>query len=175
MDNVLKVLNKIDHVIEIIQKIFVSIGVALMVVINGAQVFCRFVIHSSIPWSEQVSVMLFFILIMVGGNFAMRTDTETRIELLKFKNKRSNYILKSVIDLICLFTLVIFLICSISLEKQTIQFPQYLSSIHLNYVYIYVWLIIGFLLMIFDKLINLLKNINHVRNDAAAEVVVEEE
>jgi TRAP-type C4-dicarboxylate transport system permease small subunit len=79
MKKTLSIFLRIDKVIEVIQIILITLGVFAMVVINGAQVFCRFVIRSSIPWSEQISVMVFFILIMLGGNLAMRTDTETRI------------------------------------------------------------------------------------------------
>ena len=86
MKGLLKVLEKVDHWIEIGQKILIALGVLAMVVINGAQVFCRFVLHSSIPWSEQISVMLFFILIMLGGNLAIRSDTETKIEVIRLKH-----------------------------------------------------------------------------------------
>ena len=157
MKGLLKVLEKVDHWIEIGQKILIALGVLAMVVINGAQVFCRFVLHSSIPWSEQISVMLFFILIMLGGNLAIRSDTETKIEVIRLKGKKGAW-QRLVTDLICIVTLCIFLRSSFALMEQTMKFPQYLSSIQLNYVYIYVWLIIGFSLMIFDKVINVLKN-----------------
>ena len=69
MVKVLSILNKLDNAIFVVQKILILIGVIAMVVINGAQVFCRYVIHSSLAWSEQTSVLLFFILIMLGAWF----------------------------------------------------------------------------------------------------------
>ena len=53
MVKVLSILNKLDNAIFVVQKILILIGVIAMVVINGAQVFCRYVIHSSLAWSEQ--------------------------------------------------------------------------------------------------------------------------
>jgi len=159
MTKLLSFLNKIDHVFETAQKVLIAAGVLWMVIINGAQVFCRFVLHASIPWSEQVSIMCFFILIMLGGNLAIRSDTETRIEILRFKSEKANIIIRLISDLVCIVALAIFFYSSILLVKQTARFPQYLSSIMLNYVYIYLWLLVGFGLMIFDKIINVVKGL----------------
>lgn len=159
MKKTLSIFLRIDKVIEVIQIILITLGVFAMVVINGAQVFCRFVIRSSIPWSEQISVMVFFILIMLGGNLAMRTDTETRIEILQLKNARINKVIRIIAEIISSAALFVFWASSFSLEIKTIRLPQYLSSVHMSYVYIYIWLIAGFGIMIFDKIINILKNI----------------
>jgi TRAP-type C4-dicarboxylate transport system permease small subunit len=163
MSYVYAVLAKIDHGIELLQKALIVLGVLAMVVINGAQVFCRFVVHASIPWSEQISLLLFLVLIMLGGNFAIRTDTETRIEILHFRNENINKVIRIIVDIICIITLVIFLISSVALETKTMRLPQYLSSVQLSYVYIYIWLVIGFALMIFDKVINIIKCILYLQ------------
>lgn len=159
MVKLLSVLQKVDNALYIIQKAFLLLGVVAMLVINGAQVFCRYVIHSSLFWSEQVSILLFFILIMLGANLAVKTDSETKIDILKFKNPKANAALSLICNIICVIALVVFLASSNALLKQTAQFPQYLSSIQLNYFYIYLWLPIGFALVLFDKIINILKNI----------------
>lgn len=158
MYRLLSVLNKIDSFLYQIQKVLMLIGVAVMVVINGAQVFCRYVLHSSLSWSEQVSVLLFFILIMLGGNLSVKTDGETKIDILKFKNEKANILLRVVTDLICVVTLVVLIASGIALLGHASKFPQYLSSIHLDYFYIYIWLLVGFFLVLFDKIINLLKS-----------------
>ena len=149
----------IDNILFKAQKVLIIIGVALMVVINGAQVFCRYVVHSSLAWSEQVSVLLFFILIMLGANLAVRTDTETRIDVLKFKKEKINVVLRGITDVISIGVLIIFILSSLAMLEQAKSFPQYLSSISLNYYYIYIWLVIGFGLVLFDKIINIVKKI----------------
>ena len=159
MVKLLSVLQKVDNCIYAVQKAILLLGVVAMIVINGAQVFCRYVIHSSLFWSEQISILLFFILIMLGANLAVKTDSETKIDVLKFKNPKAYAALSLVTNLICVIALVVFLASSRALLQQASQFPQYLSSIHLNYFYIYLWLPIGFSLVLFDKIINILKNI----------------
>ena len=106
MVKVLSILNKLDNAIFVVQKILILIGVIAMVVINGAQVFCRYVIHSSLAWSEQTSVLLFFILIMLGANLAVKTDTETKIDILRFKNDKANATLHLITDVLSVVAVV---------------------------------------------------------------------
>ena len=152
MVKVLSILNKLDNAIFVVQKILILIGVIAMVVINGAQVFCRYVIHSSLAWSEQTSVLLFFILIMLGANLAVKTDTET-------KNDKANATLHLITDVLSVVAVVVFLVSTQALLTQAKNFPQYLSSLKLDYYYIYLWLAVGFALVLIDKIINILKNI----------------
>lgn len=128
MKKTLSIFLKIDKYVGLIQNILITLGVFAMVVINGAHVFCRFVIRSSIPWSEQISVMVFFILIMLGGNLAMRTDTETRIEILNLKNERINKMIRIIAESISIAALFIFLhlVCLWKLRLSV-----YLSTCHL--------------------------------------------
>ena len=152
-------LKKADNFLYAIQKILILVGVIAMVIINGAQVFCRYVLHSSLTWSEQVSVLLFFILIMLGANLAVKTDSETKVDILRFKNKRANSILHLLTDVLSIVALAVFIVSGFALLKHARKFPQFLSSIRLNYFYIYLWLPIGFGLVLFDKVINVLENI----------------
>lgn len=152
-------LEKFDNVVSKLQNLLLLIGVMVMIIINGAQVFCRYVIHSSLSWSEQISVMLYFILIMFGANLAVRSDNETKIDILKFKDERKNIILHIITDLICIVVLCVFVASSIALLQQASVFPQYLSSVHLNYFFIYLWLPIGFILVLYQKILSLLKRI----------------
>lgn len=159
MVKVLSILNKLDNAIFVVQKILILIGVIAMVVINGAQVFCRYVIHTSLAWSEQTSVLLFFILIMLGANLAVKTDTETKIDILRFKNDKANATLHLITDVLSVVAVVVFLVSTQALLTQAKNFPQYLSSLKLDYYYIYLWLAVGFALVLIDKIINILKNI----------------
>ncbi len=159
MTKLLSILNKFDNLLYSVQKVLILAGVAAMVVINGAQVFCRYVVKSSLAWSEQTSVLLFFILIMLGANLAVKSDSETKIDILRFKNEKSNAALRLITDILSIVAVVVFLVSTVELLQQAKQLPQYLSSIKLNYFYIYIWLLVGFVLVLIDKIVNVLKNI----------------
>ena len=158
----LKLINRIeavDNIIYKVQKIAILIAATAMVVVNAAQVLFRYVIHSSLPWSEQVSLVLFLVLIMLGGNLAVKKNAEIKIEVFRPKNKKAAVILALASDLFSVIAIVVFLISSFMLIKQASQFTQLLSSIKLDYKYIYMCLPIGFVLIIIDKILWIFKRI----------------
>lgn len=159
MTKLLLLFNKLDNLLYAAQKVMILAGVVAMVVINGAQVFCRYVVKSSLAWSEQTSVLLFFILIMLGANLAVKSDSETKIDILRFKNVRADAALRLIADILSVVAVAVFLASTVSLLDHARHFPQYLSSIKLDYFYIYIWLLVGFILVLIDKIINILKNI----------------
>ena len=116
-------------------------------------------LHSSLFWSEQVSVIIYFVLIMLGANLAVKVDGETKIDILKFKSEKKNAVLGLITDSLCCIALAVFLASTVDLLKITSSFPQYVSSIRLNYIYIYVWLVAGFFLVLMDKIVNICKRL----------------
>ena len=55
MSKFLSILGRIDNYLFKVQKVLILIGVVAMVIINGAQVFCRYVVRASLGWSQTVS------------------------------------------------------------------------------------------------------------------------
>lgn len=159
MDHFLKQLNRITDSIFSFQKWFLLLLVSLMTIINVAQVIGRYVFHFSIPWSEQVSVILFIYIIMIGANIAVKTDTEIKIAILNFKDRKKQAILGIIIDIFSIGAVIFFMISAIGLVMHSLHFKQVVSSIQLNYVFVFLILPIGFLLIVMDKFVNLLRKI----------------
>lgn len=84
MKNVIKIMEKIDTAIYQIQKIIFFIVVAAIIVIDMAQILGRYIFSYSIPWSDQVSLLIFCIIIMLGGNIAIKENCEIKVELRRF-------------------------------------------------------------------------------------------
>ena len=159
MKNLLKGLKKFDDIIYSGQKVLILIAVVIMLAVNGAQVFCRYVVHSSLPWSEQLSLLMYLVLIMLGANLAVKTDSETKIDVIMPKDPKHAAALRFVCDVLSVIAIVAFIKSSIALVSHTAQFPNIYSSLKISYNFCYVWLIVGFVLILIDKLINLIKNI----------------
>ena len=104
-------------------------------------------------------MLLFFILIMLGSNLAVKTDTETKIDILRFKNPKADAMLHLVTDILSIVAVVVFLVSTWALLEHARDFSQYLSSLRLDYFYVYIWLAVGFILVLIDKIINVLKNL----------------
>lgn len=159
MKNLLRGLKKFDDTVYAGQKVLILIAVVIMLAVNGAQVFCRYVVHSSLPWSEQLSLLMYLVLVMLGANLAVKSESETKIDIIMPKDPKHAAALKVVCDILSVIAVVAFLKSAIALVIHTSQFPNIYSSLKISYNFCYVWLVIGFILILIDKIINLIKNI----------------
>ncbi|MFC2280254.1 MAG: TRAP transporter small permease [Treponema socranskii subsp. buccale] len=168
MGKIIRILSKISDTLYKVQFILLEVTVAVLVIINALQVAGRYFFRYSLPWSEQLSLVLFLVLIMLGGSLAMRTDTEIKITLVHLKNERVNVIMAAIMDFVSLITIVLLLISSMLLTRQALQLKQVISSMNLNYAYVYSIVVLGFLMMGFEKLINLLKHVNEISRNPSS-------
>lgn len=173
MKNLLKGLKKFDDVVYSGQKVLILIAVVIMLAVNGAQVFCRYVVHSSLPWSEQLSLLMYLVLVMLGANLAVKSDSETKIDVIMPKDPKHAAILRFVCDVLSLIAIVAFIRSSIALVNHTAQFPNIYSSLKISYNFCYVWLIVGFVLIFIDKVINLIKNICIIKGEDISDLYPE--
>lgn len=170
MKNLLAGLKKFDDIIFAGQKVLILIAVVIMVAVNGAQVFCRYVVHSSLPWSEQLSLLMYLVLVMLGANLAVKSDSETRIDIIMPKDPKHAAGLKLVCDILSLIAIVAFIKSAIALVAYTTKFPNVYSSLKISYNACYVWLIVGFVLIFIDKIINLIKNICILKGEDISDI-----
>lgn len=174
MKSLLKGLEKVNGVTFLIEKWLLIVAVVAMVAINFVQVLCRYILHYSIPWSEQTSVVLFMFMVLIGGNLTMKEDREIKIEIIRFKNLRKNTVLRLISDLIALITLILLFSSAILLTIQGKNNPQVLSAIPLKYYHLYMIMCLGFGLMIVDKFTNIIQKIVFLQNKETEELEVKE-
>jgi TRAP-type C4-dicarboxylate transport system permease small subunit len=124
--------------------------VVTLVIVNNAQVAGRYVFNFSLPWSEQLSVVLFIFIMVLGGNLAIKTDDEIRIDL-RFTDPAKQNILSMVRDIISLLVLIVLLCSSVFLILHSFKFRQVISSMQLPYSVVFIVMAVGFAMMIFDK------------------------
>jgi len=71
-----------DKIIDVIQTI-IGIMLGVMIIIMFLQVIFRYVIHSSIIWSEEASRYLQYLIVMIGTVAVVYTNIEIRVDLLE--------------------------------------------------------------------------------------------
>lgn len=169
MEKLISTLDKINAITFKIQKIVFIIVVAFVVVIDTAQVFGRYVFKFSIPWSDQVSLLIFCIIIMLGGNIAIKDNAEVKVTLIRFKDEKKQLIFDLVGDIVSIFTISFFVVSTWLLILQASTFKKVISSIQLDYKYVYVIVLAGFVIMLFEKVIQLLKRISRLKAGGAFE------
>lgn len=63
-----KVLDIVDRIIGIMMIALISV----MLIVGSAQVFCRYALHNSLSWSEELMRFLYVWIVMVGINLGIR-------------------------------------------------------------------------------------------------------
>jgi len=112
---------------------------------------------------------LFMLLILIGGNIAVKSDSEIRIDVCRFKDVRKKNAFKLISDICSIIALVCLLLGSIALVQHTAQYNQQVATLPITYLQLYSLLIIGSILMLFDHVVVLFKHL------AAIQTGVEEE
>lgn len=163
MEKLCAVLQSISAAIYKVQTYVLFLACAVLVILNFVQVVCRYCLGLSFAFSEELSLALFMFIILIGGNIAIKTDSEIRVDLIRFKNEKYNNAFGIVADTISLVILICLLAGSIALFQHVSRFPQSLASMPITYRELYTMLIVGFCLMLLDKVINLLKRFIKVR------------
>lgn len=131
----------------------------LVTAINISQIMGRYLFFYSIPWSEQVSVILFMFIIFLGQSLATMKDNEIRIDLILFPNTRAGTALLVLADIICLVVLVFLFFSAIGLVQNALRFPQVVSSINLPYYFVFAVIPFGFFLVFATRLMVLVKRL----------------
>jgi TRAP-type C4-dicarboxylate transport system permease small subunit len=150
MKRLISYLRKIEHSIFSIQKVILLLIIFTLVLVNNAQVAGRYLFNFSLPWSEQLSVVLFIFIMVLGGNLAIKADDEIKIDL-RFTDPEKQKTLSIVRDIISLAVLIILLCSSIFLILHSLKFRQIISSMQLPYSVVFIVMAVGFAIMIFDK------------------------
>ncbi len=157
-------LERISSGIYAVQKGVLLFLVSAITLINLAQIMGRYVFHFSLPWSEQLSVLLFIVIIMLGGSIAIRSDTEIRIAILKFKTPKVQKWFEILVDVISLVAIIFFVCASVSFFEHSLKFKQLVSSMQISYSYVFFFLPVGFALMGLEKLFNIIRKIVSLKN-----------
>ena len=146
-----KILNIFDIVTDFLgNALFVAMALILIL-----QVFARFVIRVSIPWTEELGRLLFMYVVFVGAGIAAKKGSHLVIDTLSSKLPAKAQKPYKVFLLLCtLACTAVFLIGSIQMVSATTN--RYFSSMRtLPTAWMYAAPAIGFALMLLYFLLEL--------------------
>ncbi|PKN95812.1 MAG: hypothetical protein CVU43_23940 [Chloroflexi bacterium HGW-Chloroflexi-5] len=86
-------LNKIENALVVFEKWMMLIATALIVLAVSMQVFFRYVIPVSVPWTEELSIISFIFVVVYGSALAVRYDRHLGIANIVNKLKPKAYII----------------------------------------------------------------------------------
>lgn len=147
MTKIAKTLENISSKIYIVEKWVLMIAVILVTAVNFINVVMRYVMKSSLAYCENLSLALFMLLILIGGNIAVKSDSEIRIDVCRFKDVKKRNAFKLISDICSIIALVCLLVGSVSLVGHTAQHNQQVATLPLTYLQLYSMLVIWFNLL----------------------------
>ena len=152
-------------VIQKILQVILGIMCVALLIINIAQIIGRYVFFYSLPWSEEISTYLFIWVIFLGMHLLIQENAELRIDILTFKNNENRQLILDLIrEVLSLITITIFFVASLFLMQNAILFPQRAASFQVNTYWIYSVMPIGYILMVFQKITNMMQKGVRLKN-----------
>lgn len=151
-----------------IEEIVSCICMAVMVAVIGMQVFNRYVLGSSLVWSEELGRFLFIWAVWVGCSLAMHSDRHLRVTALaEFSGPKVRFAL----DVFAQITTLIFCGFAVVWGVQMIQFlmrtGQEAPALEVPIYWVYLALPIGMALMAIRCLQNLYALFTGQKKDAS--------
>ena len=89
----MEVLNRIEAAIVKLEKLVMLVMAVTMLILLSLQVFFRYVITLSIPWTEELSVTVFVVMCFYGASLASYNDRHIGIKNLVDRLNERAYIL----------------------------------------------------------------------------------
>lgn len=159
MGKIAKVLENISNKIYIVEKWVLILAVIAVTAVNFVNVIMRYVLNTSLMFCENLSLLLFMLMILIGGNIAVKSDAEIRIDAFRFKDVKKRNMFKLISDVCSIVALVCLLVGSCNLVSHTAAHNQAVATLPLTYLQLYSMLVIGSILMLFDHIIILFKHL----------------
>lgn len=159
MGKAAKTLERISEKVFLIEKWILILSVIAVTLLNFINVLMRYVMKSSLAYCENLSLALFMLMILIGGNIAVKSDAEIRIDVCRFKDVRKRNMFKLISDICSIIALVCLLIGSCNLVSHTAAHNQAVATLPITYLQLYSLLIIGAILMLFDHIVVLFKHL----------------
>lgn len=135
-----KVLDTVDWLVGGIMVVLITI----MILVGGAQVFCRYILHNSLSWSEELMRFLYVWIVMVGINLGIRHKTIAAITSLSDLIAKHSVIGARIIAVFCF--LVQLLSCAVLFYfglQFTLANKQFSPAMHISMSIIYCALPVG--------------------------------
>ena len=134
-----KVLKKIDSIIEAVTTVICTILFAGIIGIAFVAVIFRYVINDPIMWSEEVIRFMAIWMILLGSSLTMRLDEHTSIDFVPtffLKSGKAKAVHMAITRAICAVALIVFFPYSIELMEKMGSALGAATRLPMKYVYL---------------------------------------
>jgi C4-dicarboxylate transporter DctQ subunit len=144
-DSIMKVLDFLDKRFEEV------IGVLLLTVVVGLiflGVVLRLSFNTGIPLQEELSRMLYVVVVYLGASYGMRSQDHIRVVVgFNLLPPYLQKVLRVITDMIWLFFNIVIIVYALKVHQTMVQFPGYSAVLQIPMHYVFFIVPVGFLLM----------------------------
>ena len=169
MKKIYDVLVKISDIIFAVEKWVLLAAVIVAVAVNFVNVCLRYLAGGGLSYCETLSVCLFMLMVVIGCNIAVKTDSEIKIELLRSKETRTNALICLIRDVLCIAAIIF---CLFGLKDTITAVTKNLQKVTPLPIYtyhIYIVMLIGFIMTLLDHIIIALKHVIEITSGTPVE------
>jgi len=164
ISSLISIQKKIDKV----NKIFVILMLACMVVIVSVNVFMRYILNLGLRWTQDIIILFFFYLIFFSIPIAFRSGSHVRIVFFTNKlSEKARDIFKFVVDIIILFSFILVLFMSIGAIKSIGNSPY--GALKYPMSFFYYGVVISCFLIFFDFIIKIFIELKRLLKEQSTE------
>jgi TRAP-type C4-dicarboxylate transport system permease small subunit len=152
------------------EELFIGIFLFLMVVVIAVQVFMRYIMHNSLPWSEEFSRYCFIWLVYLGVSYAVKQDRHMRIDVVFLALKgKMKIVLAMAGNLMFLFFAVFALIYGYEITMKLLTWGQLSPALKIPVGFVYLAGPVGMGLTAIRLIQNLVSQAKHLASKEAVQ------
>lgn len=143
--------------VELVERVFLTVGVMVSIIISAAGVFYRYVLQNSLAWVEEIAGFLLVGIIAVGISAAAKKGTNIRVDILPQYFPKSKKVWNFIADVAGLGIMTILFILSIQFISVMFKNSQMATSMPWLPLWLPVTIMpLGFMMAIYRFLGNLI-------------------
>ena len=154
-----ELLVKASNAIFHVEKWLLVVAVVVAVAVNFVNVCLRYLAGRGLSYCETLSICLFMFMVVIGGNIAVKTDSEIRIDVFKFKTPKADARFRLITDVIAIVAIVLCVVGLFATVKVVMANRQRVTPLPIYTYHIYIIMTIGFFMILLDRIIVLLRHI----------------
>ena len=154
-------MKKLDHFLNLYETGSFVVLLSVMTIVIFFQVIFRYVLHASIPWSEELSRYCMIYTAFIGVGAGIKAGSHTGVDaFVSFMPAKLKKIFMFMEKFLVLIISVVFFIFSLQLVIQLFENGQKSATLFIPIAFAYISMPLGFLGGIIRSIQNLIKFIN---------------
>ena len=139
-------MKKLDRYLDTFETGAFSVLLSIMTIVVFIQVICRYILHASLPWSEEVSRYCMIYTVFIGVGAGLKAGTHTGVDaLVMIHPPKAKWIVILIEKIMCFILSGIFFGLSAEVVIQLFESGQKSATLFIPIAFAYLAMPVGFL------------------------------